>query len=1144
MIYTDVAHGSEGWLLGTISRESGRPLLYVATSDREMDLLARQMEYFASNAITMCFPAWDCLPYDRVSPKAQLVAERLATLATLASPPPGKRLIVITTINAITQKLPPRRLITSSTLRLSQGDELNREKLMQFLTANGYLRVSKAMEPGEFSLRGSIIDLFPNGYSLGCRIDLFGDEIESIQSFDPLTQRSTGESISQIDLHPVSELLMSSESIERFRSGYRQAFGAVSKSDPLYEAASHGRHYPGVEHWLPLFYDSLDTLFDYLPADTVTLFAHQTDQILKDRKETIEDYYQARANAPKSIQADTPYNPLEPQKLYLLGREWDKQLQRQEIITFTPFTDTGGTNETPSLSQHIQKGRDFAPERKQGQNPFELAHTHIRTLLDKGLSITIACISEGSRQRVEEKLFEQGALPSSKVEFIALPLPHGFVTSHEAYISEQDILGERLSQTTRKRRRTDQFMAEAANFSEGELIVHKEHGIGRFEGLVTMEVQNIAHDCLKLVYADDDKLFLPVENIDLISRYGSGDEIGDTQLDKLGSAHWQSRKAKMKERIKIAAEELLKIAAKRELAKAPILTPPDGLYEEFCNRFPYVETEDQDKAIHDVLDDLSKGCPADRLICGDVGFGKTEVALRAAFVAATSGGAQVAVIAPTTLLARQHYQNFIARFDGFPVTIRMLSRLVSSKDKKETLEGLETGKVDIVIGTHALLSEGVSFKNLAVLIVDEEQHFGVKQKEKLKKLRSNIHVFTLSATPIPRTLQLALAGVRELSLITTPPIDRLAVRTFVTPFDSVVIREALLREYHRGGQSFYVTPYISDMAELQVKLRDIAPEMKIAVANGQMPAGELDSIMNDFYDGKYDILLSTAIIESGIDVPNANTMIINRADRFGLSQLYQLRGRVGRSKRRAYAYLTLPHGRHFTDTAMRRLEVMQTLDTLGAGFSVASHDMDIRGFGNLVGEEQSGHVREVGVELYQQMLEDAVNAARKSSTVKETESTLHEWQPQIALGVSVLIPESYVQDLDLRLALYRRAGQFHHEDEIEAFTAELIDRFGTLPDEAKHFLTTLRLKLTCYQTGIERLDVGPKGMVITFRNNKVARPEGLVDFISNPVNKAKLRSDQKLVIQFPEEAFEKRMARVQKTLSELNSLLRVTQKAA
>lgn len=1126
LTYSEVVSGAEGLVAARLSESSGRPLLVVASSDREMETLAAQLAVFTPQAKVLTFPAWDCLPYDRISPRQQIMAQRMATIAELLHPQ-QRRLILVTTINALTQKLPPRSLLADSSFACQVGGRLDLDALTRYLAANGYSRVGKVMEAGEFAIRGSIIDIFPSGFELGCRIDLFGDEVESIQLFDPLTQRSSGEKRVSLVLNPVSEVMLSPATIDRFRSRYREAFGAVSKADPLYEAISASRAYPGMEHWLPLFYEKLATLYDFLPADTLTFFCTQTELSRKERQEVIVDYFNARK---LHQQKDSVYHPLPPEQLYLMQEPWEVLLEKRDVVMASSFSDVQN-----GIPQQIRRGRDFAPERRQGQNPYELAATYIRQQQEKGQKVLVACISEGSRQRLVEKL----SLPEIRYE--VMPLTHGFNAPELTVISEQDILGERQGQAKRnKRKQSEQFLAEAANFSEGELIVHREHGVGRFTGLVTVEVQGISRDCLKLVYADDDKLFLPVENVDLLSRYGDVDtEDSDAKLDKLGGASWQSRKARMKERIKLAAEALLKTAAERELAEGTILQSPAGLYEEFCNRFPYMETEDQEKAIAEVLEDLSSGKPTDRLICGDVGFGKTEVAMRAAFVAAMAqdNPAQVAVIAPTTLLARQHFKTFSQRFEGFPLKVRQFSRLATTKEMKEGLEGLEDGSVQIAVGTHALLAERTKFKNLGLLIVDEEQHFGVKQKEKLKSLRSNIHVVTLSATPIPRTMQMALAGVRELSLITTPPVDRLAVRTFVSPYDAVTIREALLREYHRGGQSFYVTPYISDIPELKFRIQDLVPELKIAVAHGQLPPSELDTLMNDFYDGKYDVLLSTAIIESGIDISTANTMIINRADRFGLAQLYQLRGRVGRSKTRAYAYLTLPHGRNFTPTAMRRLEVMQTLDTLGAGFTVASHDMDIRGFGNLVGEEQSGHIREVGVELYQQMLEEAVNEARHKRKGEKAEAASSEWRPQINLGISALLPESYISDLELRLGLYRRAATLKTAEEIESFELELADRFGKLPQEAEHFLLILKLKLLCVEAGLDRLDAGPKGVVLSFYQNQMANPQGLLAFINKRPRHAKLRADHKLVLSFEMAEEEKRLKFVQEMLQELVTAL-------
>ncbi|ODT05561.1 MAG: transcription-repair coupling factor, partial [Mesorhizobium sp. SCN 65-20] len=594
--------------------------------------------------------------------------------------------------------------------------------------------------------------------------------------------------------------------------------------------------------------------------------------------------------------------------------------------------------------------------------------------------------------------------------------------------------------------------------------------------------------------------------------------IDEEQLDKLGGGAWQSRKAKLKRRLLEMAGQLIKLAAERQMREAPVMSPPEGVYGEFAARFPYEETDDQQSAIDQVMEDLADGKPMDRLICGDVGFGKTEVALRAAFIAAMEGF-QVAVVVPTTLLSRQHFKTFQQRFAGLPINVRQASRMVGAKELAETKKGIAEGTVDIVVGTHALLGSSIDFKNLGLLIIDEEQHFGVKHKERLKELKSDVHVLTLSATPIPRTLQLALTGVRELSLIATPPVDRMAVRSFISPFDPLVIRETLLRERYRGGHSFYVVPRISDLAEIQEFLQQSVPELKVAVAHGQMPAGELDDIMNAFYDGQYDVLLSTTIVESGLDIPTANTLIVHRADMFGLAQLYQLRGRVGRSKVRAYALFTLPANRKLTDTADRRLKVLQSLDTLGAGFQLASHDLDIRGAGNLLGEEQSGHIKEVGFELYQQMLEEAVAELRGSGEEIDT-----GWSPLITVGTAVMIPESYVPDLQLRLALYRRLGDLENTEEIDGFGAELIDRFGPLPDEVKHLLKIVFIKALCRKANVEKLDAGPKGVVVQFRKKEFANPAGLVGFIAEQGSLAKIRPDHSIVFQRDWPNAEKRLA--------------------
>jgi len=668
-------------------------------------------------------------------------------------------------------------------------------------------------------------------------------------------------------------------------------------------------------------------------------------------------------------------------------------------------------------------------------------------------------------------------------------------------ISEQDVLGDRLVRSPRKRK-ADNFLSEAQSLSPGDLVVHVDHGVGRYTGLETITAMGAPHECLALEYAGGDRLFLPVENIELLSRFGHEEGL----LDKLGGGAWQARKAKLKQRIREIADKLIRVAAERELRKAPVLNPPEGLWDAFAARFPYAETEDQLKAIEDVIEDFDRGRPMDRLIVGDVGFGKTEVAMRAAFIAAMSG-LQVAVVCPTTLLARQHYHSFAERFRGFPLVVRQLSRFVPAKEASATRAGLTDGTVDIVIGTHAVLAKAIRFRNLGLMVIDEEQHFGVTHKERLKEMRSDIHVLTLTATPIPRTLQLSLSGVRDLSLISTPPVDRLSIRTYVSEFDTVTLREALLRERFRGGQSFFVVPRIKDLPEVEDFLREQVPEVSVLVAHGQMAAGELDSRMNAFYDGKYDVLLATSIVESGLDIPRANTMIVHRADMFGLSQLYQIRGRVGRSKARAYCYLTTKPRAPLTPQAERRLKVLGSIDSLGAGFNIASQDMDLRGAGNILGEEQSGHINEVGYELYQQMLEETIARLRSGELQDLSDGA---WAPQINLGVPVLIPDTYVTDLDVRLGLYRRLATLERKVEFEGFAAELIDRFGELPKEVNTLLIVVRIKAMCKKAQIARLDAGPKGVTIQFHMDKYPNPKGLVEFLHNHAG-AKIR-DNKLVL--------------------------------
>ncbi|SHE43461.1 transcription-repair coupling factor [Ruegeria intermedia] len=1097
-------------VLNEVAR-SGGPVLHVARDDKRAEAMRAALRFFAPDMPVILFPGWDCLPYDRVSPNPDIAAARVASLAALVHQMP-ERFVLLTTLNAATQRVPARDVLRQAAFTARVGQRIDEAALRDFLVRMGFSQSPTVMEPGDYAVRGGIIDIFPPGEAGPVRLDLFGDVLDGARRFDPATQRTT-EKLDLVELAPVSEVILDDAAITRFRQNYRIEFGAAGTDDPLYEAVSAGRKHQGMEHWLPLFHEKLETLFDYLPDATITLDDQVTPARLA-RWDSIADQYETRRLALENrSRLDSVYKPTPPGLLYLDDDAWTQAVAQRRVMQFSPLPQASGPG---VIDAGGRIGRNFAPERQQESiSLFGALASHIKNKLDKG-PVLVASYSEGARERLTGLIEDEGlaeAIPVTDgsrigkrgLHLAVWALEHGFETPDMTVISEQDVLGDRLIRQPKKRRKAENFLTETQSLSPGDLVVHVDHGIGRYMGMEVVTALGAAHECLLLEYAEGAKLYLPVENIELLSKYGHEEGL----LDKLGGGAWQAKKAKLKERIREMADRLIRIAAERALRKAPIMDPPPHAWEEFSARFPYQETEDQLRAIADVMEDLHSGTPMDRLICGDVGFGKTEVAMRAAFVAAMSG-LQVAVIAPTTLLARQHAASFKERFRGFPLEVRQLSRFVSAKEAQQTREGLAKGTVDIVIGTHALLAKGIRFQSLGLLIIDEEQHFGVAHKERLKQLRSDVHVLTLTATPIPRTLQLSLTGVRDLSIIGTPPVDRLAIRTYVSEFDAVTIREALLREHYRGGQSFYVVPRISDLPEIEEFLKEQLPELTYVVAHGQMAAGELDDRMNAFYDGKYDILLATTIVESGLDIPTANTMVVHRADMFGLAQLYQIRGRVGRSKTRAYAYLTTKPRARLTPAAEKRLRVLGSLDTLGAGFTLASQDLDIRGAGNLLGEEQSGQMRDVGYELYQSMLEEAI-AKIKAGEMEGLSEADDQWAPQINLGVPVLIPEDYVPDLDVRLGLYRRLSSLSTKVELEGFAAELIDRFGPLPKEVNTLLLVVRIKAMCKRAGIAKLDGGPKGATIQFHNDKFASPQGLVEFIQNQRGLAKVK-DNKIVV--------------------------------
>ncbi len=1110
-----LARGAQPLVLADLARTAKGRAVFIAPDEAAMQAIADSATFFAPELEVITFPSWDCLPYDRASPALSVSARRLAALHRLQGVADGPQLLV-TTINAALQRVVTPFRIRESVRLLKPGMEIGRESLIGLLQRQGYSRTDTVADAGEYAVRGSLFDIYPSGLEHGLRLDFFGDELETLRLFDPNTQRSIGE-IPHHLLLPASEALLDEDTVKRFRSGYRERFGANATSDPLYQAVSDGRRLAGMEHWLPLFEDRLVTLFDHLEADDLLIIDSAALGAADERLGDIADYFAARSDT--SGKAPGSYRPLAPAALYLERGELDAAISARPIHRTEIFPQ-------PESAAVVDFGfggsRDFAPERARGDNVYEAAATYLTGQAKRGRKTLIAAYSTGSRARITAILGEAarpepvmaddwqealGLAAKGVPVALVLPLEAGFANAEIELVTEQDILGDRLVRRKKRKKGADAFLAELAALTPGDLVVHMEHGIGRYGGLQSIPVGDSPHDCVMLEYAGGDKLYVPVENIDVLSRYGSDNDF--VALDRLGGEAWQKRRARLKERIREIAHELLKTAAQRALRQAPVLAAEQASYDQFAEKFPWAETEDQERAIEDVLEDLAAGRPMDRLVCGDVGFGKTEVALRAAFVAAMAGQ-QVAIIAPTTLLARQHYTNFSDRFAGFPLNVGRLSRLVSDKEAKATREGLTEGTMDVVVGTHALLSKSVKFKRLGLVIVDEEQRFGVNHKEALKQLRADVHVLTLTATPIPRTLQMAMSGLRELSTIQTPPVDRLAVRTYVMEWDDMVMREALLREHHRGGQSFIVVPRIADMEQIEKWLREFVPEIRFVTAHGQMAAGEVEERMSAFYEKKYEVLLSTTIVESGLDIPSANTIIIHRADRFGLAQLYQLRGRVGRSKLRAYAYLTTPEDSQLSEVAEKRLKVLGDLDSLGAGFQLASHDLDIRGAGNLLGDEQSGHIREVGFELYQSMLEDAILAAKAGDMgLAKERSAL---SPQITVDAPIMIPEDYVPDLAVRMALYRRLNDADDAQEIEALSAEMIDRFGPLPQPTVNLVQLIQIKRQAIEANIAKIDVGAKGTLVSFHGDEFPDPAGLFAYVERLNGAVKLRPDSKLVV--------------------------------
>lgn len=1116
-----------GFLGYEILKHCNKNIVIILKDGSDMEQTAEELKYFAPKRNILTFPAWDVQPYDRTSPQLNIQSKRLETLAKLTD---IKQAVILTTVNAISTRISP--IIPTKTV-LKCGNEINRDELITNLISQGYKRSDIVMEPGEFSIRGSLMDIYPSTEDSPIRIDFFDDEIDTIKTFDPSSQR-TEKSLKSIDVSPSSELTIDEDKTRHFRKKYRELF-PEGANDILYQDISEGRTNTIQDHFLPLFFEQeMTTFFEAIPENTIFVCHDSIKDSISARLENIKESYNSRLTLLSDIsdwQKDDIYRPIPADLLYLNEHEWNKHQKEKQWIYLEPFEAKNTVN------------FPYIPIMAEGKNKLDSAIEKIKTARSNGEGVFISAITPSSLAKIENTLVHHGMdnITITKnwgtafkggINLGISPLGWGFYNKEEQYlvITEQDMFGEKNTRQWRKKRNPEEIISHFSELSPGDYVVHYDHGISRFEGLKTIESGGITQDFVELTYSDDDKLFVPIINLDVLSRY-KGSEGTSVKLDKIGGAGWQKRKAKAKKNLLEIAGELIKIAAEREMAKGHVYAKPDGLYDAFCAGFPFTPTPEQQKACDDVEDEMLSNKPMDRLIVGDVGFGKTEVALRAAFIAAADG-MQVAIVVPTTLLARQHYLQFKKRFADFPIKVSMLSRLVTGKASTEVKTGLAKGTVDVVIGTHSLLAESISFKKLGLLIIDEEQHFGVKHKEKIKTLKNEVDVLTLTATPIPRTLNMSLSGLKTLSLITTPPVDRLAVHTYVMPFDKKVIREAITREIFRKGQVFFVTPRVEGIEKLTDELQALIPEAKVRFAHGQMPKAALERLMEDFYDGKFNVLVSTTIVESGLDIPTANTIIVHRSDRFGLGQLHQLRGRVGRSNIRAYSYFLLPeHGKNISEDAEKRLRVLQRLEGLGSGFKLASYDMDIRGAGNILGEQQSGQIKEVGFELYNQMLKEAINEIKSGKKLKKDTFT-----PNINLGVSLVLPKNYITDDNTRMVLYRRLSHTHTQEEIQEFKDEMLDRFGPIPPEVEALLEVVSLRKRCADLNISRLEAGTKGMTITFHKDTFRKPQELLQHIMSNAGILSVNQYQQVVVHKNFSTTELRVNGVEKVVSQLEEL--------
>jgi transcription-repair coupling factor (superfamily II helicase) len=1099
----DAAHPRVAWrqLYGSASSlalaeavaADRRPWLVVEPDSRSLERRRTEIAFFSGGTVPVhALPDWEVLPYDLFSPHPDITSQRLQTLAELPTLTHG---IVLATAETLLQRLPPRAWLDGRSFVLQVGDTLALDAFRTRLVEAGYATVSQVGAPGEFALRGSLLDVFPMGSEEPLRIDLFDDQIESIRGFDPQTQRS-GSTRPSVRLLPARELPLDPDAVRAFRRRYRTRFEGDPTRSAIYRGVSEGIAPPGIEFYLPLFFDATAQIWDYLPANAVVAETEGIEGVLARAWDSIAARYEER-------RYDIERPLLAPAELFVPNDDAARELARRPLVSVDTFK-TDAPEETGQRNFPTTAPREFRLDAR-AENPLAPLQAFAAGFEGR---VLIAADSPGRREVLAEMLRGAGLRApacdgwrgflesTAPVALTVAPELSGLAITEPAIVvlSESQLFGTRARQERRRRRTASDpnaILRDLQSLTDGAPVVHEDYGVGRYAGLTIMEVGGQSGEFLVLEYQDGDRLYVPVHSLQLVSRYtGAAPEAAP--LHKLGGDQWARARRRAAEKVRDAAAELLDLYAQRKARRALAIPVHELEYQAFANAFPFEETADQAEAIQKVLQDLAGTQPMDRIVCGDVGFGKTEVAMRAAF-AAVQGGRQVAVLVPTTLLAQQHQNNFRDRFADWPVRIETLSRFRSDKETAATVAALESGSVDIVIATHRLLHANVRFKDLGLIIVDEEHRFGVRDKERLKALRAEVHVLTLTATPIPRTLNMALGGLRELSLITTPPAERLAIKTFVTEWNDAGLREAIMRELRRGGQVYFVHNEVRDIEKVAAGLAQLVPEAQVRVGHGQMRERDLEQLMVDFYHRRFDLLVCTTIIESGIDVPSANTIIINRADRFGLAQLHQLRGRVGRSHHRAYAYLLIPSRKALGQDALKRLEALESLEDLGAGFILATHDLEIRGAGELLGEEQSGEMTEVGLAMYLDMLDRAVKAL-KSGHEPDLDAPLAA-QSEVEMRVPALLPAEYVADVHVRLALYKRIAAAPDDAALDEMTGELVDRFGELPEPTRNLLRVARLRLGARRLGIRRMDLGAHGGSVIFEEKNSIDPAAVIRLI-------------------------------------------------